>query len=57
MSICLEKVKQAKIASIIYTENIVVTWGQSKLKLAKLGCTLEKAKTNDAAISKSVKSV
>ena len=35
MSIFLEKVKLAKIASIIYTEIIVVTWGQSKLKLAK----------------------
>ena len=30
MSICLEKVKLAKIAGIIYTENIVVTWRQSK---------------------------
>ena len=30
MSICLEKVKIAKIAGIIYTENIVVTCRKSK---------------------------
>ena len=30
MPICLEKVKLVKIAGIIYTENIVVTWRQSK---------------------------
>ena len=44
MSICLEKVKIAKIAGIIYTENIVVTCQKSKfgsITLLVFSCMFE----------------
>ena len=44
MSICLEKVKIAKIAGIIYTENIVVTCRKSKfgnITLLVFSCMFE----------------
>ena len=44
MSICLEKVKVAKIAGIIYTENIVVTcqkWKFDNITLLVFCCMFE----------------
>ena len=44
MSICLEKVKIAKIAGIIYTENIVVTCQKSNfgnITLLVFSCMFE----------------